>query len=213
MHVDWETKDRVAVAKVTGRIDSANFAEFQRVLESGVDSDAETAIMDFEQVAFISSAGLRVVLMLGKQLRKRGAKLALCSLKDSIREVFSVSGFDRIIPIHASETQAINAFADAEPDERRTGRLKNEIDFDIVGDNLKDIAGFTVEKYEYINDCTLSPEVRQQAVERINGALWRCVEQSKRERLVILKKMFIAASKALDDVVHPPAADAARPRD
>ena len=203
MQVNWEENDGVAVARVGGRIDGANFAEFQRVLESGLDPDADNVLVDFEQVAFISSAGLRVVLMLGKQLRKRGAKIALCSLKNPIREIFSISGFDRIIPIHGSETQAIDALAsDAEPGEGETGRLQNEIDFDIVGDNLKDITGFTVEKYEYVNDCTLSPETRQQAVERINAALWQCVEQSKRERLVILKRMFIAASNALDGVVH-----------
>ena len=202
MEVKWERKDETAVARVEGRIDGANFSEFQSVLESGVEADAQTVIVDFERVAFISSAGLRVVLMLGKQLRKRDAQLAICSLNDSIRRIFAVSGFDRIVPIHGSETQAIDALAGApEPDKAEPGMLRNEIDFDIVGDNLKDIAGFTIEKYEYVNDCTLSPEIRQRAMTRINDALWQCVEQSKRERLVLLQRMFIAASSALDGVV------------
>ena len=202
MDVKWEQQDGTAVARTEGRIDGANFAEFQRVLESGLDPDARNVVVDFERVAFISSAGLRVVLMLGKQLRKRGAKLAVCSLRDSIREIFAVSGFDRIVPVHESETQAIDALAtDPQPAARGEGTLGNEIDFDIVGDNLKDIAGFTLEKYEYVHDCTLPRATRRKALERINEALWRCVEESKRERLVILKKMFIAASDALDDVV------------
>ena len=106
------------------------------------------------------------------------------------------------MPIHGSESQAIDALAgDPQQSERDDETLRNEIDFDIVGDNLKDIAGFTLEKYEYVNDCTLPRETRQRALERINEALWRCVEQSKRERLIILKSMFLAASNALDDVV------------
>ena len=202
MEVKWERKAETAVARVEGRIDGANFSEFQSVLESGVEPDARTVIVDFERVVFISSAGLRVVLMLGKQLRKRGAQLAICSLNDLIRRIFAVSGFDRIVPIHGSETQAIDALAGTpEPDEPRIGPLRSEIDFDIVGDNLKDIAGFTLEKYEYVNDCTLSSETRQRAMTRINDALWQCVEQSKRERLVLLQRMFIAASNALDGVV------------
>ena len=103
------------------------------------------------------------------------------------------------MPIHGSETQAIDALATAsEPAEAEPGTLRNEIDFDIVGDNLRDIAGFTLEKYEYINDCTLSRETRQEALTRINDALWQCVEQSKRERLLLLHRMFLAAAEALE---------------
>ncbi len=202
MDVKWERKNKTALARVEGRIDGANFWEFQSVLESGVEPDVQTVVVDFEQVAFISSAGLRVVLMLGKQLRKRGAQLSVCSLNSSIRRIFEVSGFDRIVPIHGSDTQAIDALATAaEPAEAEPGTLRNEIDFDIVGDNLKDIAGFTLDKYEYINDCTLSRETRQEALARINDALWQCVEQSKRERLLLLQKMFVAASEALEKTV------------
>ena len=204
MRVKWERKDETAVARVEGRIDGSNFWEFQGVLESGVEADAQTVVVDFEQVVFISSAGLRVVLMLGKQLRKRGAQLAICSLNDSIRRIFTVSGFDRIVPIHSSETQAIDALANAlEADEADAETLGNEIDFDILGDNLKDIAGFTLEKYEYINDCTLPRGTRQEALTRINDALWQCVEQSKRDRLLLLQRMFTAASNALEKTVGP----------
>ena len=202
MNVKWERTNTAAVAKVKGRIDGTSFMEFQRALETGIDLEDRTVIVDFEEVAFISSAGLRVVLMLGKQLRKRGVQLALCSLKRPIREIFTVSGFDRILPIHGSETQAIDALA-SEPQQTdaASGALRNEIDFDILGDNLKDIAGFTLEKYEYINDCTLPRKTRQKALERMNDALWQCVEQSKRERVTLLQKMFRDASNALRDVV------------
>ena len=208
MEVKWERKEETVVARVEGRIDGANFSEFQSILESGVEPDAQTVVVDFEEVVFISSAGLRVVLMLGKQLRKRGAQLAICSLNDSIRRIFAVSGFDRIVPIHGSETQALDALSSApEPDKAEIGTLRTEIDFDIIGDNLKDIAGFTLEKYEYINDCTLSRETRQEALTRINDALWQCVEQSKRERLLLLQRMFVAASDALDGVVRSSSSD------
>ena len=203
MRIKWENTGDVAVARIEGRIDSVNTAEFQRVLESGLDPTAKTVVIDFEKVAFMSSSGLRVVLMLAKQLRRRGAQAAVCSLPGPIREIFAVTGFDRVVPTHGSETQAIDALAsDAGPGEQELGILRGTIDFDVVGDNLKDIAGFTIEKYEYINECTLSKETREQALVRINDALWQRVEQLKRQRLLVLKEMFIAASRALDEVVE-----------
>ena len=66
-------------------------------------------ILDFEQVSYISSAGLRVLLVTAKTLQGNGAELALCSLDDPIREVFGISGFDSIIPIHDSRAEALAA--------------------------------------------------------------------------------------------------------
>ena len=203
MRINWEQRDDAAIARIEGRIDSSNTVEFERILESGLNPTAKTVVMDFEKVAFMSSAGLRVVLMLAKQLRKRGAQAAVCSLPGPIREVFAVSGFDRMVPTHGSETQAIDALsADAGSGEQQPPILRGEIDFDVVGDNLKDIAGFTIEKYEYINECTLSEEMREEALVRINDALWQRVEHLKRQRMLVLKEMFIAASGALDEVVE-----------
>ena len=203
MRIKWEHTDEVAVARIGGRIDSANTVEFQRALESGLSPTAQTVVIDFEQVAFMSSSGLRVVLMLAKQLRRRGAQAAVCSLPGPIREIFAVTGFDRVVPTHGSETQAIDALAsDAGAGEQEPGILRGTIDFDVVGDNLKDIAGFTIEKYEYINECTLSEEMREQALVRINDVLWQRVEQLKRQRLLVLQEMFVAASRALDEAVE-----------
>ncbi|MCY4633135.1 MAG: hypothetical protein OXG04_01270 [Acidobacteria bacterium] len=49
MNVKWNQKDGTAVARVEGRIDGTNFAEFQHVLEAGLDPDAQTVVVDFEQ--------------------------------------------------------------------------------------------------------------------------------------------------------------------
>ena len=79
--------------------------------------------------------------------------------------------------------------------------IKNSIDFGIVGDNILDIADFTVEKYEFRNDTTLPPDVREAAVSRIKDVLWQKVEAIKLRRQQILEDMFNAAQATLDDVV------------
>ena len=66
-------------------------------------------IMDFEHLSYISSAGLRAGLITAKTLWNRDAKFVLCSLPDTIREIFEISGFDKILSIHTSHAKAFAA--------------------------------------------------------------------------------------------------------
>lgn len=79
--------------------------------------------------------------------------------------------------------------------------VRYAVDFNIVGDNISDIAEFTVEKYEFKNDTTLSPELRDKAMKGITDVLWRQVEQLKQQHRRVLAQMFDAAESALEDVV------------
>ena len=95
---------------VCGRIDSSNADRFQRIVESGIDSEDQALILDFERVFFISSAGLRISLIISRKFNELGKKFGVCTLSDPIRNVLAISGFDQIIPIYDSQTAAINAF-------------------------------------------------------------------------------------------------------
>ena len=85
--------------------------------------------------------------------------------------------------------------------EERLVTIKNSIDFSIVGDNILDIADFTVEKYEFSNDSTLAPEVREEAIDRIKDVLWQKIEALKLRRQRTLEDMFNTAQATLEDVV------------
>ena len=89
------------------RIDGTNAREFQSALEAAIEETDRAVILDLADLTYISSAGLRVILLIAKTLRKRNADLILCSLSDPIREVFEISGFYKIIPVHASREQAL----------------------------------------------------------------------------------------------------------
>ena len=79
--------------------------------------------------------------------------------------------------------------------------VKSMIDFNIVGDNILDIADFAVEKYEFSNETTLSANVRAEAVNRVREALWRRVEELKMRRQQILQGMFDLADDTVRKVV------------
>ena len=110
VQVKWERKDGILIAMLIGHIDSSNADRFQRIVESGIDSEDQALILDFERVFFISSAGLRISLVMSRKFNESGKKFGLCTLSDPIRNVLAISGFDQIIPIYDSRAAAINAF-------------------------------------------------------------------------------------------------------
>ena len=110
MKIEMERQGDTLIAKTDGRVDGANAREFQAALEAAIDANERAVILDMENLSYISSAGLRVILLTAKALQGRNRKFAICSLSESIREVFEISGFDKIIPIHASEVEALAAF-------------------------------------------------------------------------------------------------------
>ena len=105
--VKWERIEGILIAIVLGRIDGSNANEFQSVLEAGINSTDQALLLDFEQVSYISSAGLRVGLVMAKQFNKPGKQFGICSLSDPVRGVIVISGFNRIIPIYESRDAAI----------------------------------------------------------------------------------------------------------
>ena len=110
VQVKWERKEGILIAMLIGHIDSSNADRFQRIVESGIDAEDQALILDFERVFFISSAGLRISLVISRKFNESGKKFGLCTLSDPIRNVLAISGFDQIIPIYDSRAAAINAF-------------------------------------------------------------------------------------------------------
>ena len=109
MAIYAEREGDTLVIKADGRIDGANARAFQSDLEAAIEDTDRTVVLDFESLSYISSAGIRVILMTAKMLQRRDGVFALCSLSDPIREIFQISGFDKIISIHASVDEVISA--------------------------------------------------------------------------------------------------------
>jgi len=111
MEVTTSMEDGVLVALAAGRLDGTTSREFENQLKDAIGTQKCSVVIDFQDLEYISSAGLRVVLLLAKTINTRGAKLALCSLSESIMSVFQISGFDRIIPISDNKADAVASVA------------------------------------------------------------------------------------------------------
>ena len=107
MELTTERHDGVLSARIVGRVDSTNAREFEEAIRTVIEDGDRAVILDFEKLVYISSAGLRAVLMTAKNLWKQDSTFALCSLSEVVREVFQVSGFDKIITIHPTREEAL----------------------------------------------------------------------------------------------------------
>lgn len=103
--VKWRREGDIAIASVRGRIDSASANDFQDLVEDGLGADDNALILDMEHVVFMTSAGLRVCLLLTRRLGR--GKLALASLAELNRQVVAASGLDRLIPVYPSLIAAV----------------------------------------------------------------------------------------------------------
>ena len=85
--------------------------------------------------------------------------------------------------------------------EGKISQVRSSVDMNIVGENILDIADFTVEKHEFRTDSTLSPDQREKAVEEIKNALWKKVEELRMRRPQILQQLFNLAEVKLNEVI------------
>ncbi len=106
--IEWQRIGHAVIARVAGRIDSSNAFDFDREVQSKIQKSDEVLILDCARLTYISSAGLRVTLRLAKAFAPP-KRFALCSLSESINEVVSISGFDRVIAVFDSAEKALAA--------------------------------------------------------------------------------------------------------
>ena len=93
-----------------GRIDAATSPELQRTVQARIASGARFVLLTFEHVTFLSSSGLRALLLIRKELLALGGELRLAELQPNIHELFVLTGFTQVFAIHATTEDAHRAF-------------------------------------------------------------------------------------------------------
>ncbi len=111
MEITSERDGQTLTAKAIGRVDGVNASEFEKTLRTAIQDEDTAVILDLAGITYLSSAGLRAILLTARSLSQRKAKFLLCSPSAPIREVFEISGFDKIIPVHDTHESALAAIA------------------------------------------------------------------------------------------------------
>ena len=103
----------VVVAAPSGRIDFAGAQALEAALAAALapDSGVRGVVVDLDAVDYISSVGLRVLMVAAKALRARKAAIAVAALKPIVAEIFEISRFHHVVDVRRDLREAIGAIS------------------------------------------------------------------------------------------------------
>lgn len=104
-HVD--RRGGVMLIQPVGRLDSSQIARFEEVVMGQVQTGRHDVVLDFEQLTFLSSSALRILLGAGREAKKKKNAFLLCALRPHITDLMRTAGFDRLLQIRATTEEAI----------------------------------------------------------------------------------------------------------
>jgi anti-anti-sigma factor len=110
------TQDKIAnalILRIQGRLDGSTAGSLEQHCLSLLALGERMLLFDLSQLGYISSAGLRVFLLITKQLKSSGGKLALFTLQENVKNVFEIAGFTRFLNILPTQEEAMNALTNA----------------------------------------------------------------------------------------------------
>lgn len=102
------------ITKLSGRLDGVNSEDINKYIATILDKGIRKVICDFSEVNYISSAGLRVILINQKKMTSAGGEIVLFQLSQAIHEVFKMSGFLRIFRVIASVDELVDTNVNTE---------------------------------------------------------------------------------------------------
>ncbi len=98
MKIEFVQEGSTLTASIEGSIDTITATELENQLEAKRDG-ITTLILDFSAVAYVSSSGLRALLIANKYMAKCGGTMVIKNVNSDVREVFEMTGFDTIFNI------------------------------------------------------------------------------------------------------------------
>ena len=106
MHsVYTEQRDGASIFNLGGRIDASNSSQIHERIMDEIENGCKSMIVDFSQVSYISSAGLRILIYASKAMVKESGCFYICSINKNIEKIFQISGLTELFEIFP-DTQA-----------------------------------------------------------------------------------------------------------
>ena len=96
--IEIEIQDNFSIVSVSGRIDAATSDNLEDTLVDLIDQGQRNIILDIENTTYISSAGLRILVVITKQLYDSG-HFCLCNANDHVNEIIEMAGFNMFMNI------------------------------------------------------------------------------------------------------------------
>lgn len=96
------------IISIAGQLNSGNAANVENEITGLIARGDHRLLLDFSHLDYISSAGLRVVLVVAKLLKAERGRLILFGMQPQVKEVFEISGFLSILEVAPNREEAIS---------------------------------------------------------------------------------------------------------
>jgi anti-sigma B factor antagonist len=118
LSVSTSERDDVAVVTVSGEVDVYTAPQLRSALEDQMVNGQTRIVIDLEEVGFLDSTGLGVLVGRLKAVTKAGGWLRVVCTEERILRLFAITGLDQVLPVHDSVDAAVSAAGDEafEPD-------------------------------------------------------------------------------------------------
>ncbi len=107
MDISKEMIDQTMVLRFSGNLDTNTSEPAQATINSLIDDGVSNLLVNLRDVAFVSSAGLRILLATAKRLNGTDGSLKITNLNETVHEVFEISGFISILSVYGTEEEAL----------------------------------------------------------------------------------------------------------
>jgi anti-anti-sigma factor len=103
---------------MSGRLDTNTAIEADAELKNVIASGAYQIVLNFKNLNYISSSGLRILIVALREVKKKQGDLKLACLKPQVKEILHIAGFDRLFSLYDTEDVAVKSFTHVAIDEK-----------------------------------------------------------------------------------------------
>lgn len=107
LEVQLEEIEGKAILRISGRLDAASSPVLEKKINQLMGDGRSVLLMDFSQVEYLSSAGMRLLLSVTKKLKEKDGHLVIFSIGEEAMEIIKMAGFEHILNICSTEQKAL----------------------------------------------------------------------------------------------------------
>lgn len=106
LDIKIEEIDKLIILRLLGRLDASSSSILQDKLNVLINEGHFVILLDFSNMDYLSSAGLRVLLAFTKKCKENKGRLGIFSVNEDVMEIIKLTGFDKILNIYKKEKEA-----------------------------------------------------------------------------------------------------------
>ena len=110
MEINEKKSESCVIIGIIGRLDTTNYGLLEKKLKELIEVRQNKILVDCAKMDYVSSSGLRILLMTLKSISQTDGKFVLCNLQENIKEIFEISGFNSIFEIYPTQIEALKVF-------------------------------------------------------------------------------------------------------